>query len=114
MTEVRATTFSDVTGYKKDKLFKGKVINGKTYYFYGELSTNPEAEESELDYAALGDLPYLYPIEITYDNKSVVAIKGDIGRGNTTYRPQIDLHTKLAAQLGFKGRGTVKIKAVAI
>ena len=115
MTEVKATVFYDKIGYKGDKLYDGKTINGKTYYFYGELSTNPEVKNNnELDYSALGHFPYLYPIKITYGNKSVIGLKGDVGRGGTKYKPQIDLHTKLAQQLGFEGRGTVEIVAVAI
>ena len=105
MTEVRATTFSDEIGYKGDELYDD--------YYYSELSTNPEAPKKDLDYAALGNLPYKYKIKITYGDKSVIAYKGDVGRGNVDYRPQIDLHTKVAKALGFKGRGTVEIVAVA-
>ncbi len=104
MTKVRATTFPDSEGYKGDNLYDD--------YYYSELSTNPEADEKDLDYAALGNLPYKYKIKITYGDKSVIAYKGDIGRGNTSYRPQIDLHTKVAKALGFKGRGIVEIVAV--
>ena len=104
MTKVRATTFSDRIGYKGDKLYNG--------YYYSELSTNPEADEKDLDYAALGNHPYKYKIKITYGGKSVIAYKGDIGRGGVSYRPQIDLHKKVAEALGFSGRGIVEIVAV--
>ena len=114
MTEVRATVFPDKEGYKGDNLYNGRIIKGKKYYYYGELSTNPEANKDNLDYSALGNLPYLYPIKITYGNKSVIGLKGDIGRGSVEYRPQIDLHKNLANQLGFSGRGIVKIVAVSL
>ena len=115
MTEVKATVFSDKIGYKGDNLYNGKTIKGKTYYFYGELSTNPEVKNSkDLNYSALGKLPHLHPLKITYGDKSEIGLKGDVGRGGVDYKPQIDLHTKLAEQLGFKGRGIVKIENVTI
>ena len=52
MTKVRATTFSDRIGYRGDNLYNG--------YYYAELSTNPEADEKDLDCAALGNHPYKY------------------------------------------------------
>ena len=104
MTKVRATTFSDRIGYRGDNLYNG--------YYYEELSTNPEADEKDLDYAALGNHPYKYKIKITYKDKSVIAYKGDIGRGGVSYRPQIDLHKNVAQALGFSGRGIVEIVAV--
>ena len=104
MTKVRATIFYDKIGYKGDKLYDG--------YYYAELSTNPEADKKDLDYAALGKHPYKYKIKITYNGNSVIAYKGDVGRGDVKYRPQIDLHTKVAEALGFSGRGIVEIVAV--
>lgn len=104
MTKVRATVFGSKIGYKGDNLYNG--------YYYGELSTNPEAEEEDLDYAALGKHPYKYRIKITYGKKSVIAYKADIGRGGVEFKPQIDLHKKVADALGFSGRGIVEIVAV--
>ena len=104
MTKVRATVFSDSKGYKGGNLYDG--------YYYAELSTNPEARYEDLDYAALGRHPYKYRIKITYGGKSVIAYKGDVGRGGVKYRPQIDLHKRVADALGFPGRGIVEIVAV--
>ena len=104
MTKVRATIFNARKGYKGDNLYNG--------YYYAELSTNPEADIKDLDFAALGNLPYKYRIKIIYGEKSVIAYKGDIGRGGVKYRPQIDLHKNVADALGFPGRGIVEIVAV--
>ena len=104
MTKVRATVFDDTTGYRGDNLYDG--------YYYAELSTNPEANIKDLDYAALGNHPYKHRIKISYGGKSVIAYKGDIGRGGVKYRPQIDLHKNVADALGFPGRGIVEIVAV--
>ena len=94
MTKVRATIFYDKIGYKGDKLYDG--------YYYAELSTNPEADKKDLDYAALGKHPYKYKIKITYNGNSVIAYKGDVGRGDVNYRPKLIFIQKLPKLLDFQ------------
>ena len=91
--KVLATYFTDSIGYKEDNLDDGN-------YWYSELSNNPSA----LDYSALGDLPYKYPLKITYNGKSAYAKKGNVGAGGPNH-PKIDLHINLAKRIGFANVG---------
>ena len=86
-TTVLATCFTDDTGYHDNNLYSG--------LFYAELSKDP----SKSDYSALGNLPYLHKLKITYKGKSVIAKKGDVGQGGPSH-PKIDLHKVLAQALG--------------
>ena len=58
----------------------------------------------------LGNFHIDIVLRLVMEEKSLIAYKGDVGRGSVEYRPQIDLHKKVADALGFKGRGEVKIK----
>ena len=91
--KVLATYFTDSIGYKEDNLDDWN-------YWYSELSNNPSA----LDYSALGDLPYLYPLKITYKGTSAYAKKGNVGAGGPNH-PKIDLHINLAKRIGFANVG---------
>ena len=91
--KVLATYFTDSMGYKGDNLNDGN-------YWYSELSNNP----SDLDFSALGDLPYLHQLKITYNGKSGIAKKGDVGAGDLN-RPLIALHINLANRIGFTSKG---------
>ena len=60
---VLATYFTDATGYRGDYLNDGN-------YWYAELSNNPSA----LDFSALGGLPHLYRLNISYNGRSGLAM----------------------------------------
>lgn len=96
--QVLASTFNDSTGCYDNDLNDGGL-------YFAELSTNPGAQKG-WDFAALGGLPKFCKLKITYHNKntnsikSVIAYKGDKGRGGPNL-PQIDLHVHLANALGF-------------
>lgn len=107
MTEVWASEFSDDEGCYDNDLYDGD-------YYYAELSTNPRAKKKDLDYSALGRLGKFHPLKISYNGESVIAYKGDKGRGgidNGKLR-RIDLHTNLARRLGFNGLDYVTIEEV--
>ena len=91
--KVLATYFTDSMGYKGDNLNDGN-------YWYSELSNNPSA----LDFSALGGLPHLYRLNISYNGRSGLARKGDVGAGGPNH-PKIDLHVTLANHLGFTSVG---------
>ena len=111
MTKVLATQFTDDTGcYNDNNLYDGN-------YYYSELSTNPEAEKKDLDYRALGNLGKFHKLKITYNGKSVIAMKGDRGRGKREISGKfegelrrIDLHIKTAKALDFNGKDYVYIE----
>ena len=104
----------------------GVFLRGTTSF--AELSTNPSAPLSQLDFSALGNLPYGTTLVISYGSKTVVAEKLDVGAGggNVTlggaaagnasgsYPRGIDLWRHTAKQLGFSGIGVVAIKLVAL
>lgn len=48
---------------------------------FAELSTNPSAPLSQLNFSALGNLPFNTTLAISYGPKSVVAVKEDVGAG---------------------------------
>ena len=110
MTKVLATQFTDDTGcYNDNNLYDGN-------YYYAELSTNPEANRG-WDYSALGNLGQFHKLKITYNGKSVIAMKGDRGRGKREISGKfkgelrrIDLHIKTAMALDFNGKDYVYIE----
>ena len=102
---VWASEFSDSIGCRDNDLNDGEN-------YYAELSTNPDANIKDLDFAALGKLKFGHKLKITYNGKSEYAYKGDVGRGkidNGKLR-QIDLHKTLARKLGFNGLDYVTIE----
>ena len=88
-TRILASVFNDRTGCRSNNLYDGGM-------YYAELSNNP----SQRDYKALGGLPFGHKLRITYNWKSVIASKGDVGAGGRNH-PKIDLHINLARALGF-------------
>jgi murein DD-endopeptidase MepM/ murein hydrolase activator NlpD len=82
---------------------------------FAELSTNPQAPLADLDFAALGHLPPHTELRITYQGRSVIAEKLDVGAGGGPIdgHPRvIDLWWQTAEALGFAGAGLVQIQAV--
>ncbi len=99
---VAATEFTDSRGYKGDDLNDGVMS-------YAELGGHSETTST-----LLGGLPYMQPLTISYNGRSVVAYKRDIGFGQGNrqlggHRFRIDLHTEVAQALGFNGEGLVQI-----
>ena len=92
---VLASYFDDREGYMGNNLYDG-------HYWYAELSKNPFSKP--FDFSALGKLPYKYKLKVTYKNKTLTAMKGDVGAGGPSY-PKIDLHYKLAKDLDFISAG---------
>lgn len=104
----------------------GTLLTGTTSF--AELSTNPNAPLSALNFSALGNLPYGTTLLISYGSKSVVAEKLDVGAGGGnvalngaaagnspgSYPRAIDLWRHTASELGFSGIGVVAIKLVAL
>ena len=100
---VLASWFSDSIGYRDNNLYDGGL-------YYAELSV----DYKKLDFSALGNLPYRQKLKITYNGKSCIATKGDIGAGGPNH-PKIDLHVTLAKKLGFdldKGLDYVTIEKI--
>lgn len=79
--KVLASAFTDEIGYKDNNLYDG--------LYYAELDNGK----------ALGGLAYLHPMKITWRGRSVVAYKGDIGKGGSEH-PLVDIHAKTLAALG--------------
>ena len=110
MSKVLASQFSDDEGcYNHNDLNDGD-------YYYAELSTNPGAKRG-WDYSALGGLGKYHKLKITYNGKSVIAMKGDVGRGKREISGKfkgelrkIDLHTETAEALNFNGLDYVYIE----
>ena len=93
---VIASVFDDREGYHGDDLTRGPLG-------FAELSTNPLAAQADLDFKALGGLPYKTRVRITAaSGRQVVAAKLDIGAGGP-HHPLIDLHARTAAALGLPG-----------
>ena len=90
---VLATYFSDRTGCRDNNLYDGG-------YYYAELSVDYKRK----DFKALGGLPFGHKLRITYNGKSAIAKKGDIGAGGPNH-PKIDLHKTLSDYLGFTKAG---------
>ena len=98
---VLASVFSDAKGCRDNDLYDGG-------YYYAELSI----DYTKKDFRALGNLPFGQKLKITYNGKTVIASKGDVGAGGRNH-PKIDLHTNLARALGFtKGLDYVYIEKV--
>ena len=98
---VLASMFKDRTGCKNNNLYDGGL-------YYAELSINPDQK----DFRALDGLPFGQKLRITYNGKSVIASKGDVGAGGPNH-PKIDLHINLANALGFyNGLDYVQIEKV--
>lgn len=77
---------------------------------YAELSNPP----SSLNFSALGHLPMGYRLRITYNGKSIVAPKIDVGAGGAGLNGHIravDLTMPAANLLGFNGLADVLIAA---
>lgn len=72
--DVGASVFTDSEGYR------GDTLTGT--YSYAELSSIA----SDLDFSALGKLPYKQKLAITYKDKTVVAEKLDIGAGGANVK----------------------------
>ena len=99
--KVLASMFKDRTGCKNNNLYDGGL-------YYAELSINPDQK----DFRALGGLPFGQKLRITYNGRSVIASKGDVGAGGPNH-PKIDLHINLANALGFyNGLDYVQIEKV--
>ena len=96
---VKATYFSDKKGCRGNNLYDGG-------YYYAELSKNPF--KKPLDFSALGGLKFGHKLKITFNNKTLVASKGDVGAGGKNY-PKIDLHYTLAKALGFIKYGLANV-----
>lgn len=113
--DIGASVFTDGQGYKSDQL------NGT--YSYAELSPGGVSSSAvtQETATALGKLPYKQKVAITYDNKTVVAEKLDIGKGGGDVKGKkrgIDLiYDKTAKALGVDSSSTwtdvVHVKAVA-
>ena len=121
--EVWATFFGpNDTGTYDDGGYKGDHMDQQeNWYSYAELSTNKynsangtPADGVSNNYNALGDLPYLTPIKVTYKGKSLVLYKRDVGFGGSKGpkgdRAKIDLWYKAAEELGFTGSDYVQIE----
>jgi hypothetical protein len=85
---VVASCFIGSPGYRGNNLYDG--------YYYAELSTN--CLSGIRDYSALGGLSHLYPLRISYNGRSIVARKGDVGCGGSSNQ-KIDLHITAARAL---------------
>ena len=97
---VLASYFDDRKGMKDNDLYAG--------FYYAELSIDYKKK----DFKALGGLPFGQKLRITYNGKSVIASKGDVGAGGPNH-PKIDIHAKLAEELGFpKGLDYVQIEKI--
>ena len=98
---VLASMFNDKTGCRNNNLYDGGL-------YYAELSINP----AQKDFRVLGGLPFGQKLRITYNGRSVIASKGDVGAGGPNH-PKIDLHINLANALGFSnGLDYVQIEKV--
>ena len=86
---VLASYFDDKMGCRDNDLYDGGL-------YYAELSINP----AQKDFKALGGLPFGQKLRITYNGKTVIATKGDVGAGGPNH-PKIDIHANLAKALGF-------------
>ena len=100
---VLASWFDDEIGYRDNGLYDGGL-------YYAELSN----DYKKLDFSALGGLPYRQKLKITYNGKTCIATKADVGAGGPNH-PKIDLHLNLAKALGFnleKGIDYVTIEKI--
>jgi hypothetical protein len=88
MPTVLASVFTDRIGCRDNNLNDGG-------YYYAELSVNPAAK----DFRALGGLPFGHRLRISYNGRSIVATKGDVGAGGPSH-PKIDIHKAAAEALG--------------
>lgn len=83
-----------------------------THGYKGDLLTGRMAF-AELDMGtALGNLPYKSKVRVTYNGKSIVAEKLDIGLGGGPcggHARRIDLWWETAKALGFNGLGVVTV-----
>ncbi|CAD8118850.1 unnamed protein product [Paramecium sonneborni] len=84
---VLASCFTDKIGYRDNDLYAG--------IYYAELSKDYKAK----DFSALGNLAYKYKLRITYNGKSVIAEKGDVGTDGPSH-PKLDIHIKALQALG--------------
>ena len=87
--KVLASYFDDKIGCRDNDLYDGG-------YYYAELKINPNQERS----TSLGGLKFGKKLRITYNGKSVIATKGDVGVGGPNH-PKINIHAYLAKELGF-------------
>ncbi|CAD8144815.1 unnamed protein product [Paramecium octaurelia] len=84
---VLASCFTDKIGYRDNDLYAG--------IYYAELSKDYKVK----DFSALGNLAYKYKLKITYNGKSIIAEKGDVGAGGPSH-PKLDIHIKALQALG--------------
>lgn len=85
MSRVLASVFDDSVGSRDNDLYDGG-------FYYAELS------------GRLGNLPFGHRLTISYNGRSVIASKADVGKGGP-HNPAIDLHINLAKALGFPSDG---------
>ena len=80
---------------------------------YAELSNNPSAPLSQLDFSALGGLPYMTPLLVTGPKGSMVIYKRDVGAGGGPVpggiTRRIDLYMPVAQAIGINDLGSVTI-----
>ena len=84
------------------------------HFAFAELSNNYGAPINDLDFSALGHLPPHTLLQVTYNGRSLIAEKLDIGGGGPPVGDppaarRIDLWYETAAALGFEGVGLVAI-----
>ena len=85
---MKASVFDDKIGCKDNDLYDGG-------YYNAELSKDP----AKKDFSALGKLPFGHKLKITYNGKSIIASKADVGAGGPN-KPKIDIHKTAAKALG--------------
>ena len=125
---VFATTFGGGNDDKGNGSGGYNLNKEENWDSYAELSTNLENSENQPDhrnpdgsvndYAALGKLPYMTPIKVTYKGKSKILYKRDTGFGGkgpdgkrgTKDDPKIDIWYKASEELGFNGWDYVDIQ----
>ena len=94
-------SFYDKIGNSDNNLYDGGL-------YYAEQSKDPKKK----DFKALGGLPFGQKLRITYNGKTIIASKADVGAGGCNH-PKIDLYINLANALGFnKGLDYVQIEKI--
>lgn len=90
----------------------GDPSSGRTGYRGDNLYQHPDSYAELNMGTALGNLPYMAPLDITYRGRTARAYKRDIGAGGPgiSGRPRaIDLWFQLAQALGFNGLDLVTV-----
>lgn len=102
------------TGPNDNTGSSGQNLNQNGGDSFAELSTNYSAPLPELNFDALGGLPYGTPVTVTNlaNGKSVTVYKRDVGAGGPGlqgHKRAIDLWHTAAAKIGFSGLGLVRL-----